>query len=88
MEKIRAALPSITLDPDGGERFARAIMTTDTVPKQAAAVFSVGGREYRVGGCAKGSGMIHPNLATMLAFLTTDAPVERAFLEETLRRGG
>ncbi|MGD0115116.1 MAG: bifunctional glutamate N-acetyltransferase/amino-acid acetyltransferase ArgJ [Dehalococcoidia bacterium] len=85
MEKIRAALPSIALDSDGGERFARAIMTTDTVPKQAAAVFAVGEREYRVGGCAKGSGMIHPNLATMLAFVTTDAPVERAFLEGTLR---
>jgi glutamate N-acetyltransferase / amino-acid N-acetyltransferase len=86
IEKIRAALPSITLDPDGGDRFARAIMTTDTVPKQAAVAFVVDGREYRVGGCAKGSGMIHPDLATMLAFLTTDAPVERAFLEQTLRR--
>jgi glutamate N-acetyltransferase/amino-acid N-acetyltransferase len=86
MDKIRAALPSITLQRDGGERFARAIMTTDTVPKQAATTFVVGEREYRVGGCAKGSGMIHPNLATMLAFLTTDAPVERAFLENSLRR--
>jgi glutamate N-acetyltransferase/amino-acid N-acetyltransferase len=85
MDKIRAALPSITLDA-GGERFARAIMTTDTVPKQAAAIFRAGEREYRIGGCAKGSGMIHPNLATMLAFLTTDAPVERAFLEESLRQ--
>ncbi len=85
MDKIRAALPSITLSADGGERFARAIMTTDTVPKQAEAVFDVGGREYRIGGCAKGSGMIHPNLATMLAFLTTDAPVERALLEASLR---
>jgi len=86
MDKIRDALPSIALDRDGGERFARAIMTTDTVPKQAAATFTAGGREYRVGGCAKGSGMIHPNMATMLAFLTTDAPVEQAFLEKTLRR--
>jgi len=86
IDKIRAAMPSITLDRDGGDRFARAIMTTDTVPKQAAATFMAGGREYRVGGCAKGSGMIHPNLATMLAFLTADAPVERAFLEKTLRR--
>jgi len=85
IDKIRAAMPKIVLDRDGGGRFAHAIMTTDTVPKQAAAVFTSGGREYRVGGCAKGSGMIHPNLATMLAFLTSDAPVERAFLEETLR---
>ena len=86
IDKIRAALPSMTLDRDGGDRFARAIMTTDTVPKQAAVAFVAGGPEYRVGGCAKGSGMIHPNLATMLAFLTTDAAVERAFLETTLRR--
>jgi glutamate N-acetyltransferase/amino-acid N-acetyltransferase len=86
IDKIRAAMPSITLSRYGGERFARAIMTTDTVAKQATAAFKVGEREYRVGGCAKGSGMIHPNLATMLAFVTTDAPVERRFLEKTLRR--
>ena len=86
MDKIRAALPSIALAVDGGERFARAIMTTDTVPKQALVSFKVGEREYRVGGCAKGAGMIHPNMATMLAFLTSDAPVERAFLEKSLRQ--
>jgi glutamate N-acetyltransferase/amino-acid N-acetyltransferase len=86
MDKLRAALPSIELSADGGERFAYAILTTDTVAKQAGASFSVDGREYRVGGCAKGSGMIAPNLATMLAFLTTDAPVEPAFLQETLQR--
>jgi len=85
MEKLRAALPTIALDRGGGEQFARAIMTTDTVPKQASVAFSVGEREYRVGGCAKGAGMIHPNLATMLAFLTTDASVESAFLHQTLR---
>jgi glutamate N-acetyltransferase/amino-acid N-acetyltransferase len=85
MEKLRAALPTIALDRGGGEQFARAIMTTDTVPKQASVAFSVGEREYRVGGCAKGAGMIHPNLATMLAFLTTDAPVESAFLQRALR---
>jgi glutamate N-acetyltransferase/amino-acid N-acetyltransferase len=85
IHKIRDALPRIVLSRDGGERFAQAIMTTDTVPKQASTTFEANGREYRVGGCAKGSGMIHPNLATMLAFLTTDALVERAFLEKTLR---
>jgi glutamate N-acetyltransferase/amino-acid N-acetyltransferase len=85
MEKLRAALPTIALDRGGGEQFARAIMTTDTVPKQASVAFSVREREYRVGGCAKGAGMIHPNLATMLAFLTTDASVESAFLHQTLR---
>jgi len=85
MEKLRAALPTIALDRGGGEQFARAIMTTDTVPKQASVAFSVGEREYGMGGCAKGAGMIHPNLATMLAFLTTDAPVESAFLQQALR---
>jgi glutamate N-acetyltransferase/amino-acid N-acetyltransferase len=86
MARVRAAVPEIALDGDGGRSFARAIMTTDTIPKEAAVAFSVGGREYRVGGCAKGSGMIHPNLATMLAFLTTDAPLEDAFLRQALRR--
>ncbi len=86
MDKIRAAAPSITLSRDGGEAFARAVMTTDTVPKQATVAFAVREREYRVGGCAKGSGMIHPNLATMLAFLTTDAPLEGAFLQQALRQ--
>jgi glutamate N-acetyltransferase/amino-acid N-acetyltransferase len=86
MDRIRAALPLIMLDRDGGESFARAIMTTDTVPKQAGVTFTVGERDYRVGGCAKGAGMIHPSLATMLAFVTTDAPVERAFLEKSLRQ--
>ena len=85
IDKIRDAIPSIAVSRDGGDAFARAIMTTDTVAKQAAASFEVEGHECRVGGCAKGSGMIHPNLATMLAFLTTDAAVDRALLEETLR---
>lgn len=81
LEKIEAALPSIELSPLGGLAFARAIMTTDTRPKHGAV--RVG--PYTIGGCAKGAGMIHPNLATMLAFLTTDAPVERGFLERSLR---
>lgn len=81
LEKIARALPRLELTPDGGIAFARAIMTTDTRPKHAA----VRAGPFTIGGCAKGSGMIHPNLATMLAFLTTDAPVERGFLERTLR---
>ncbi len=85
IDKIRDAIPRIVLSRDGSEAFARAIMTTDTVPKQASTKFDANGHECRIGGCAKGSGMIHPNLATMLAFLTTDAPVERRFLEQTLR---
>ena len=66
--------------------FAEAILTTDTREKEAVARVEVGGKTITVGGTAKGSGMIHPNLGTMLAFLTTDAVVEKECLEETLRR--
>jgi glutamate N-acetyltransferase/amino-acid N-acetyltransferase len=86
MDKIEAALPSIALGRKGGGQFARAIMTTDRVPKQATASFTANGRGYHIGGCAKGSGMIHPNLATMLAFLTTDASVDHAFLQKALKQ--
>ncbi|MGB6895456.1 MAG: bifunctional glutamate N-acetyltransferase/amino-acid acetyltransferase ArgJ [Dehalococcoidia bacterium] len=85
MDRIRAALPRIQPTEDGGDSFAHAIMTTDTVAKQVAVRFAYGDVEYTVGGCAKGSGMIHPQMATMLAFLTTDAPVAGAVLVETLR---
>lgn len=85
MERIRAAMPRIQPTEDGGDAFAHAIMTTDTVAKQVAVRFAYGDVEYTVGGCAKGSGMIHPQMATMLAFLTTDAPVADAMLAETLR---
>jgi glutamate N-acetyltransferase/amino-acid N-acetyltransferase len=81
MEKIRTGVEQIMMARDQGPAFARAIMTTDTRPKQGALRFG----PYTLGGCAKGSGMIHPNMATMLAFLTTDAPVDSAFLRETLR---
>ena len=63
-----------------GEAAARAIMTTDTVPKTAHLDINVGGVTVRVGGMCKGSGMIHPNMATMLAYITTDAAVEPGFL--------
>jgi glutamate N-acetyltransferase/amino-acid N-acetyltransferase len=71
--QMQAAMPALVgaLSTDGGEAFARAIMTTDTVHKQATADAGA----FRVGGCAKGVGMIAPNLATMLAFVTTDAAV-------------
>jgi glutamate N-acetyltransferase/amino-acid N-acetyltransferase len=76
--ELLAALPALTraLSEGGGADFARAIMTTDTVPKTAEADAA----PFRVGGAAKGVGMISPNLATMLAFVTTDAPMERAGL--------
>ena len=69
---------------EGGTSFADAILTTDTRTKEAAVQVEIGGRTVTVGGTAKGSGMIHPNMGTMLAFLTTDAAVEEDCLQETL----
>jgi glutamate N-acetyltransferase/amino-acid N-acetyltransferase len=86
MDRIRSALAGLRPSREGGLDFARAIMTTDTVPKSVAASLAYEGGRYLVGGCAKGSGMIHPQVATMLAFLTTDAPVQPEFLRESLRR--
>ena len=63
--------------PDGGQAFARSIMTTDRFPKVAAGTVSLGSGSVRVGGCAKGAGMIAPALATMLCYLTTDAVLSR-----------
>ena len=85
MALIRGGMASITPSADGGGAFARAIMTTDRTPKSVAVAFECDGRTVTLGGCTKGSGMIHPNMATMLAFLTTDAAVEPGFLESTLR---
>ena len=87
IEKIRAGLPkAITaLGHDQGAAAAQAIMTTDPFPKEAAARLALGGAEITVGGMAKGSGMIEPMMATMLAFVTTDAGVPRPLLERALR---
>src|SRR5215203_2110870 len=71
---------------EGGAGFAESILTTDTRVKEAAVRAEIGGRTVTVGGTAKGSGMIHPNMGTMLAFLTTDAAVEKRCLKETLNR--
>jgi len=88
MERIEAAIPVLAsrLRRDGGEDAARAIMTTDTTVKMAAASDTIGGRMITLGGIAKGSGMIHPNMATMLAFLATDAAVPRTILQPGLRQ--
>jgi len=74
------------LDAGGAAAAARAIMTTDTVPKACAVEFELEGGAVRVGGMAKGSGMIAPHLATMLAVVTTDASVSAGLLQELLRR--
>ena len=83
---IAAALPALaaSLSPEGNDDAANAIMTTDTVDKQAAVEFTLGGRTCRLGGMAKGSGMIHPNMATMLVFITTDAAVAPEMLRKAL----
>jgi len=77
-------LAAAALSPDGGGAAARAIMTTDTVDKQTAVEIEMDGIPVRIGGMAKGSGMIDPNMATMLCFITTDALVERKSLQSCL----
>ena len=84
MALIRNGVTKITVSPDGGQALARAIKTTDRVSKEFAVEFQVGENSYILGGIAKGSGMIHPDMATMLAFLSTDAPVNADFLQKTL----
>ena len=83
---IKAALPALasSLSETGNDDAAAAIMTTDTVDKQAAVEFTLGGKTCRLGGMAKGSGMIHPNMATMLVFITTDAAVSPEMLRKAL----
>ena len=84
MALIRDGLEKIELHGNGGPDMARAIMTTDTRPKEVAVTFEVDEHLVRLGGIAKGSGMIHPNMATMLSFLATDAAVEPGFLQSAL----
>ena len=86
MDKVRAGIAEAgrRLSRDGGVDAARAIMTTDTKPKEVAVEFPVGDSTCVVGGMAKGAGMIAPNMATMLAFFTTDAAVEIALLRQAL----
>ena len=79
MGKLAAAL-----SPAGGLHAVQAIMTTDTVAKEVAVAFTLGGKPCKLGGISKGSGMIHPNMATMLCFLTTDAAIAPAPLQQAL----
>ena len=72
------------LSVEGGESAAVGIMTTDTVKKEIAVEFTAGGKVCRIGGIAKGSGMIHPNMATMLVFITTDCAISPAMLQKAL----
>ncbi len=86
MDKVRRGLERVSVLPEGGHDFARAIMTTDTVPKEIALQSEIGRVPFTVAAAARGSGMIHPDMATMLAFITTDAAVDAGFLEQALRR--
>ncbi|MGZ3511739.1 MAG: bifunctional glutamate N-acetyltransferase/amino-acid acetyltransferase ArgJ [Candidatus Binataceae bacterium] len=88
LEKYRDGIRNAVavLSPGALEDFARAIMTTDTHPKIASARLKLGGAEVTVAGCAKGAGMIEPKMATMLAFIVTDAAVGTSELKRTLKR--
>lgn len=86
MEPFEAGMGPLTeaLSYEGGTMAAEAIMTTDTVSKEAAVEFELGGRLCRIGAAAKGSGMINPNMATMLSFITTDAAISAEMLQKAL----
>ncbi len=87
LEPIANGMDALTasLAYDGSENAAHAIMTTDTVKKEIAVEFELGGKVCRMGGIAKGSGMIHPNMATMLVFVTTDAAISPEMLNKALQ---
>ena len=87
MDAIRPGIAHAceTLSQDAGDAAARAIMTTDKVPKTARVELDVAGTTVRVGGMSKGSGMIHPNMATMLAYITTDAAVEAGLMARLVK---
>ena len=88
MDKITAGVEKLagclSDSREAGTRAAEAIMTTDTVSKQAAVQTVIGGKTVTLGGMAKGSGMIHPNMCTMLGFVTTDAAISHELLQEAL----
>lgn len=86
IEPIKKGIPELAkgLSEKGGLAAAQAIMTTDTIQKEIAVEFTLSGKTCRLGGIAKGSGMIHPNMATMLVFLTTDAAVSPEMLKKAL----
>ena len=88
LEPIAAGIPELVkvLSPEGSLGAATAIMTTDTVAKEAAAELELDGKTVRVGGISKGSGMIHPNMATMLCFVTTDCAITPEMLDKAIHQ--
>jgi glutamate N-acetyltransferase / amino-acid N-acetyltransferase len=85
IDKIDAGFPNIEPTAEGGDQFANAIITTDTHAKHIAVEFEIGGVTARIGAATKGAGMIYPNMATMLCYITTDAAVEQSWLQTVLR---
>lgn len=87
MDKIEAGIAAISSEHEDeqGENFSQAILTTDTRPKTVAVQVMIDGKKVTIAGAAKGSGMIHPNMATMLSFITTDAEVDQAALVSLLK---
>ncbi len=88
LEPIQEGIPELvkTLSPEGSLAAATAIMTTDTIPKEAAAQVEIGGKTVTLGGISKGSGMIHPNMATMLCFVTTDCAITPEMLDKAIHQ--
>ena len=85
MALMRKFIPEITMSKKDGNGFARSILTTDTKTKEISVSFEIDGTEINVAGVAKGSGMIHPNMATMLAFITSDIDIEKPALQKILK---
>ncbi len=85
MEKISAGISDVQVAADGGPAFADGIITTDTRTKTIAVEFEVGGKVVRLGGSTKGAGMIYPNMATMLCYLTTNVAADGEWLQSLLR---
>jgi len=84
MDRVRAGMPRVEVRTDGGHEAALAIMTTDTRVKEFAVALEIGGHEVRIGAMTKGVGMIHPNMATMLGFVMTDAALDPSTLKRAL----
>lgn len=84
-EGIKTMVPQLSGDIETGNKAARAIMTTDTVEKEVAVTIEIDGSQVTIGGMCKGSGMIHPNMCTMLSFITTDAAISKEMLVKALR---
>ncbi|SET91332.1 bifunctional glutamate N-acetyltransferase/amino-acid acetyltransferase ArgJ [Lacrimispora sphenoides] len=82
---VKAMVPALDGSEESGTAAAIAIMTTDTVKKEVAVQFETGGKTITMGGMCKGSGMIHPDMCTMLSFVTTDAAISKELLQEALR---